>query len=72
MDLVEGLVSHVECPRGLPKVDVAARVRVAAVGQVRMAVAGAEEELKGVEWKEAHYCVCRDSGTGTHAAVSIR
>jgi hypothetical protein len=67
---VEELVSHVERPQGLPKVDVGGRQRVAAVGQVRMVVADAEEELKGVEWEEAHYCVCRDSETP--AAVSIR
>jgi hypothetical protein len=67
---VEGLASHVECLQELPKVDAAGRVRVAAVvGQVRMVVAGAEE-LKGVKGEEAHYCVCRDSGT--HTAVSIR
>lgn len=66
--LVEGLASHAECLQGLPKVDAAGRVRVAAVvGQVRMAVA---EELKGVKGEGAHYCVCRDSGM--HTAVSIR
>lgn len=67
---MDGRASHVECLQGLPKMDAAGRVWVAAVVYREwIAVAGAEE-LKGVKGEEAHYCVCRDSGT--HTAVSIR